>query len=344
MLGDRGTSFPVAGVAVVALFLSTTLLQQNAFDFLRQPETAANQLQLTRPAVEARLWEDPFEAQRRHLEKLKTICSEAARSGDNAAKPTGTAAGSSASDVIRCLDGQARTNEEFRDDFNEGRVTLIVGMLPGGAYVGREEARRRSRYALLAGLNAAGYVPEESDRMNLLNVRRCLSIDDGCPTEEKAEKPGELKKDKGQDKTASAMMAAVASASQNPAIGDATATPSSSRPRMDITYETFIVHPRIGEAQRNKKGEQKKDRIVVLWVDDSLLGDHWLSALTVLLSDLTPPRKLEPEGARDLHLRIVGPNDSDAVVNALVDMEASATKQRRTTVSASIGIRSASCV
>src|SRR5262249_8783193 len=59
----------------------------------------------------------------------------------------------------------------------------------------------------------------------------------------------------------------------------------------------------------------------VLWVDDSLLGHNWLSALTILLSDLTPPKKRKAEGRRDLHLRIIGPNGSDALVDALVDMK-----------------------
>ncbi|MEA2816784.1 MAG: hypothetical protein QOI93_4485, partial [Rhodospirillaceae bacterium] len=63
MAGDSGTSFPVAGLAVVALFLSTAFLAPRGFDLLRQVEDdAGRQVRTSQPAVEARLWEDPLEA------------------------------------------------------------------------------------------------------------------------------------------------------------------------------------------------------------------------------------------------------------------------------------------
>src|SRR5271170_6205781 len=75
MAGDSGTSFPVAGLAVVALFLSTAFLAPRGFDLLRQSENdAGKQVQLVKPPVEARLWEDPFEALRRHLDRLDELC------------------------------------------------------------------------------------------------------------------------------------------------------------------------------------------------------------------------------------------------------------------------------
>ena len=41
MAGDSGMSFPVAGLAVVALFLSTAFLVPRGFDLLRQAEDDA---------------------------------------------------------------------------------------------------------------------------------------------------------------------------------------------------------------------------------------------------------------------------------------------------------------
>ena len=86
MASDSGTSFPVAGAAVVALFLSTAFLGPRGFDLLRQSENdAGKQVQLSKPVVEARLWEDPFDAQRRHRDKLKKLCPDSAGgSGTNA--------------------------------------------------------------------------------------------------------------------------------------------------------------------------------------------------------------------------------------------------------------------
>ena len=43
----------------------------------------------------------------------------------------------------------------------------------GAVQLGAEEARRRTRYAVLAGLNAEGYIPDDSEHMRLMRVRRC---------------------------------------------------------------------------------------------------------------------------------------------------------------------------
>ena len=82
MAGDRGISFPVAALSIVALFVSTVFLGQRAFDLLRLGETdAAKQRQLMQPPVEARLWEDPLAALARHRAKFKEQCSGDATKG-----------------------------------------------------------------------------------------------------------------------------------------------------------------------------------------------------------------------------------------------------------------------
>ena len=91
MAGDSGTSFPVAGLAVVALFLSTAFLAPRGFDLLRQAEDeAGRQVRLSQPAVEARLWEDPLEALRRHIAKLKDVCANMPAALAESAAPAGT--------------------------------------------------------------------------------------------------------------------------------------------------------------------------------------------------------------------------------------------------------------
>ena len=72
----------------------------------------------------------------------------------------------------------------FRQDFEPGaeNLTVIAAMLPGAAFIGVEEARRRVRYAVLAGLNAEGYVPDDSEHMGLLHARRCQRLT-GCEIE-----------------------------------------------------------------------------------------------------------------------------------------------------------------
>ena len=161
MAGSNGSSFPYAAISVVLLFLTTTYLGQRSFDTWRQTDAdTSKSLQLVEPPVEARLWEDPLTALDRHREKLKQCKS----SGDPA-----------------CQAGRAINAEKFRTLFGSGdKVTLIAAMLPGAAFVGAEEMRRRSRYALLAGLNVEGFAPNDSERMGLLHVARCESFV-GCP-------------------------------------------------------------------------------------------------------------------------------------------------------------------
>ena len=156
--GTAGGVFPYAAISVVVLFLTTTYLGQHAFDAWRQTDTdAAKSLQLTEPPVEARLWEDPLSALDRHREKVKQCATDGKRSIEPA-----------------CQAGQPLDAEKFRTLFGKGdSVTLIAAMLPGAALGGSEEMRRRFRYALLAGLNVAGFAPNDSERMGLLNVPRC---------------------------------------------------------------------------------------------------------------------------------------------------------------------------
>ena len=285
MAGDSGTSFPVAGLAVVALFLSTAFLAPRGFDLLRQAEDdAGRQVRSSQPAVEARLWEDPLEALRRHLAKLKDVC---------ASTTPAAAAGTSAAEA-RCQDGQPETPATFGAKISHDGLTVIAAILPGGTFVGSAEVRRRNRYAVLAGLNVAGYVPDNSERMNLLRLPRCDSFS-GC----RSDRDQDQKKAKDQ-KTANL----VASADNAPA-SVIDATPPPPQTVMDMVYETFSAGPNgpgdVGTTQR---------RVVVLWIDDSLFGRHWLSRIAILFKDLG----LSGEGVK---LRILGPADSGGLVDAL---------------------------
>ena len=172
MPAERG-SIPIAGLAVVALFVSTSFLAPHGFDVWRQLDNdSARQLQLSEPPVAARLWEDPFAALNRYHQKLRELCGPPAtpspplRPTMPPAVPAPAARPSGPVVDIRCQTGQIETAKKFRESFAKGeRVTLIAAMLPGGTFIGGEEARRRSRYALLAGLAEAKYVPDDSEHM-----------------------------------------------------------------------------------------------------------------------------------------------------------------------------------
>ena len=76
---------------------------------------------------------------------------------------------------------------------------------------------------------------------------------------------------------------------------------------MEIVYETLSVPNRAAELSA------KRRRVAILWIDDSLLGRQWLSTVTGLLTELSPPRD-------DVRLRILGPSDSEGLVAALNEL------------------------
>jgi hypothetical protein len=295
MAGDSGMSFPVAGLAVVALFLSTAFLVPRGFDLLRQAEDdAGRQVRTSQPAVEARLWEDPLEALRRHLAKLKDVCTSTTPAAPAGASVAGATPAGPPGAEARCQDGQPETPATFTVKTPHDGLTVIAAMLPGGTFVGSAEARRRNRYAVLAGLNVAGYVPDNSERMSLLRLPRCESFS-GCPSE------GDQEQNKAKDPKTANLVASAANAPA--AVNDAARPPPQTM--MDMVYETFSAAPN-GPAEAGTPPR----RVVVLWIDDSLFGRRWLSRVTILLKDLG----LSGEGVK---LRILGPADSGGLVDAL---------------------------
>lgn len=287
MAAEGGNSFPYAGVAVVALFLSTAFLGPHGFQLLRQSETDTGQrFETAEPQVEARLWEDPMFALHRHREKLRAACPR--RFGGTALllktepadqsrteppepkpEPAEQARPDRPAPDANCVDAQAIHAEQFRarvlPDIDSRRVddklTVLAVLVQGGTFLGAGEARRRTRYALLSGLNAAGYVPDNSERMNWLEVERCLSL-----------------------------------ACLKPAGGVKTL--------MNVVFET-LVEKIDGLVPAN----EPRRRVAVLWIDDSFFGRHWLTGVAALLGQLNLPE--------DTRLRILGPVTSEGLIETL---------------------------
>ena len=168
MIGDRGASLPVAVLGVLAVFFSTALLSQYAFDLLRLSEgESAQERSLLPPPVEARLWEDPLAAIVRHRDVVEKQCS--------GKRPS----------ALCEQDG----NLKARSPLPPADV-LVVVPLPGSSFVGGEEQRRRIRYAVLAGLASKGFVHEHSSRLGLMTLKACESLSGCDETEARRASPG----------------------------------------------------------------------------------------------------------------------------------------------------------
>lgn len=181
-------------MVIVAAFVSSTLLVPRAFEQLRPVERdRAEPEPLAQLEVEARLWEDPFIAARRYEAGRVKRCAEAATKGKASVPVPAPARGAARAQQAapaelagpaECGDQLSQTRRDhwrktlLRDDVNGQAAenhgaddTLVVAVLAQGhPFVGAEENRRRMRYALLAGLQAKGYLPVYAERMGLLDL------------------------------------------------------------------------------------------------------------------------------------------------------------------------------
>jgi len=101
--------------------------------------------------VDARLWQDPFAAVHRHREREEKPSAQARGKHPASLEELGQLAGD------KCA----------------GRGCEVLGvMVFGGPYMGTEEFRRRTRYAVLAGLNSHGYSPEDSEHIGYVSPQK----------------------------------------------------------------------------------------------------------------------------------------------------------------------------
>jgi hypothetical protein len=165
MAQRESTRIPWASLAVMATFVSGTLIVPKAFDLLRPAEKErAQQFSGADLEVDARLWEDPFAAVRRHEQERVERCR-------NPAAATRRECDAAQRDARRSPAALRAHLDANRDGEIDAQTTLLVAVLvPGNPFVGAEEARRRTRFALLSGLQAEGYYSDSAEQIGLMQV------------------------------------------------------------------------------------------------------------------------------------------------------------------------------
>jgi len=148
---DSGSNFAfwLPGSAVVlSLVVSTFALTREPF---LEPRPIGAQFQAELP-IEARLWQDPFDALERYRKKLKD--------------------GDSPGAGLECtpeIVGKSAAHNEPPD--------IMVALVEGGPYADEVELRRRIRYATLAGFKNSHRVPEDEQHLRCLALANDLSGD-----------------------------------------------------------------------------------------------------------------------------------------------------------------------
>jgi hypothetical protein len=141
---------PIGGVFVIlAILLGYFIYPDQPFKTSRQSIQDAAKSQVPKSApVEARLWEDPFEAVKRSPDYQPPQADQQSRSDKRSRSEL----------CSRILDRRLKA---------PGRELVILGaMVFGGEYAESSEMRRRGRYALLSALAEIGYFPDNSNQLD----------------------------------------------------------------------------------------------------------------------------------------------------------------------------------
>lgn len=281
-------SFPWASMAVLMAFIASTQLVPHAFDALRPAEKARAQAPLD-PDLEinARLWEDPFAALRRYEVERSERCERQHK----AAQPGDSDCGQQSPKLRDPNNLLARLDADQNKRIDD--TLIMLALMPGADFVGAEEARRRIRYATLAGLLAQDYVPDNAERLSLLEFKLMDARPQAPP------KPGQ----------------AGSKAEAGPGAGYL------------VPYELLSLRRADTAAPPSRYAQ-----VALLWVDETALPLRKLDALARLTEQLMGRSARARAKVRfaDDHqdalprLAVIGPSSTDALRTALRDLRCAA--------------------
>ena len=172
---SKSGSSGLSGNGMVAVFLVAAGALVMRVAPLEGTRPAANEAKVEQryaeQDIDARLWQDPFGAVARAREDAaKKLNADQLREDEKRHSDRNLAA-----DI-------ARTAQEGVDE-----ITVLSVMLPGGPYAEYVESRRRTRYAVLAGLNASKFAPIDTEHLGYFlpsgNDQRPRALPEAVPYE-----------------------------------------------------------------------------------------------------------------------------------------------------------------
>jgi len=153
---------PFSGLIAIAMLAGGVL-------FIRAVPLEATRLPVNEPKsqqassgqdMDARLWQDPFGAVERARQEARKQNPKQAEASDQKRTP-----GNLLRDMVK----------------SGGKIEVLAVMLQGGPYSEDIETRRRSRYAVLAGLNASGIVPVDAEHLGYFFPRNAREPEPRLP-------------------------------------------------------------------------------------------------------------------------------------------------------------------
>ncbi|MBA1289557.1 hypothetical protein [Pseudomonas japonica] len=152
-----GLSFWLPGGAVlVSLAISTFVLQRQPFVDARPASPPV----VTQPPIDARLWQDPFDALARYRASVK-----------DTKEKSGGKIGDACTYMATAISDPEELKSGGESLVNPQPPKVMVALVRGAAYADEIELRRRIRYAILAGFKTSRRVPLDESHI------RCLRHD-----------------------------------------------------------------------------------------------------------------------------------------------------------------------
>ncbi|MBS1190946.1 MAG: rane protein of unknown function [Rhodocyclaceae bacterium] len=157
-----GGNLPVAGILALLLFASGLLVPHLPLQSDRPgSEGKEDKPSTDAQVIEARLWQDPFDAVRRKGKPPAGKSDTGAGGGNVPGDGWVVDTKHSAEDLWAYYERPTDPGKKGRER-NQARELVLPVMVFGGPYAEDMEQRRRARYAVLSALQAAGYEPVNS--------------------------------------------------------------------------------------------------------------------------------------------------------------------------------------
>ncbi|HSD37774.1 MAG TPA: hypothetical protein VLC92_09705 [Rhodocyclaceae bacterium] len=218
--------------------------------------------------IDARLWQDPYEA----VERFRKI--SGVKPGNSNTQPCQPYLGALQNAPQSEPEGEPQGVADQHTTSDKWQVLVVT--VPGGPSAVEVESRRRVRYAILAGLNNTGRVPEDEDHIS------CLTL--------------------GTDKVGQEIPYETFIANQLPGAEPATAIRSERKSstrlallwvREEVLRDTPIAHlEQLRIAACGKRGTPSKCTPVM-----KVIGPAYSSTLLAMRSEVASPKVVKPEVA-----------------------------------------------
>jgi hypothetical protein len=163
---------PSMWIAVIVGVAGVFALNQHPFQDVRPADATAPVYRHTPSEdqdVEARLWEDPLgaAATAKAGDDREATASAGRKGVDSRPPPNPEGSAATHDHTMKRLRTLLKNNDEHIEN-----VLILGAIVPGAPYADAIETRRRIRYAVLAGLHRANFVPENSEHVGYISLAR----------------------------------------------------------------------------------------------------------------------------------------------------------------------------